>query len=80
MELAFDIIQSQDLPIDTLPTFTFKKAGGTIGRSPNADWYIADSKRQLSNVHASISFEDDQFFLLPITVPMAPTSMVKKHH
>ncbi|OCH11667.1 type VI secretion system-associated FHA domain protein TagH [Aliivibrio fischeri] len=63
MELAFDIIQSQDLPIDTLPTFTFKKAGGTIGRSPNADWYIADSKRQLSNVHASISFEDDQFFI-----------------
>jgi hypothetical protein len=63
MELAFDIIQSQDLPIDTLPTFTFKKAGGTIGRSPNSDWYIADNKRQLSNVHVSISYENDQFFI-----------------
>jgi type VI secretion system protein ImpI len=63
MELAFDIIQSHDLPIDTLPTFTFKKAGGTIGRSPNADWYIADSKRQLSNIHASISFDDQQYFI-----------------
>ncbi|PQJ88868.1 type VI secretion system-associated FHA domain protein TagH [Aliivibrio sifiae] len=63
MELAFDIIQSHDLPIDTLPTFTFKKTGGTIGRSPNADWYIADSKRQLSNVHASISYDDEQYFI-----------------
>ncbi|WP_375322172.1 type VI secretion system-associated FHA domain protein TagH [Aliivibrio logei] len=63
MELAFDIIQSHDLPTDTLPTFTFKKAGGTIGRSPNADWYIADSKRQLSNVHVSISYDDDQYFI-----------------
>lgn len=63
MELTFDIIQSHDLPIDTLPTFTFKKAGGTIGRSPNADWYIADSKRQLSNIHASISFDDQQYFI-----------------
>ena len=64
MELAFDIIQSHDLPIDTLPTFTFKKAGGTIGRSPNADWYIADSKRQLSNIHASISYDKDQYFIM----------------
>lgn len=63
MELAFDIIKSHDLPIDTLPTFTFKKAGGTIGRSPNADWYIADTKRQLSNIHASISFDDQQYFI-----------------
>ena len=63
MELAFDIIQSHDLPIDTLPTFTFKKAGGTIGRSPNADWYIADSKRQLSNIHASISFDNQHYFI-----------------
>ncbi|OCH15534.1 type VI secretion system-associated FHA domain protein TagH [Aliivibrio sp. 1S128] len=64
MELAFDIIQSHDLPIDTLPTFTFKKAGGTIGRSPNADWYIADSKRQLSNIHASISYDKEQYFIM----------------
>lgn len=63
MELAFDIIQSHNLPLDTLPTFTFKKAGGTIGRSQQADWCIADSKRQLSNVHASISFDNEQFFI-----------------
>lgn len=63
MELIFDIIQSQDLPMDTLPTFTFKKAGGTIGRSCDADWYIADSKRQLSNIHASISFDNEQYFI-----------------
>ena len=63
MELAFDIIKSHDLPTETLPTFTFKKAGGTIGRSPNADWYVADNKRQLSNIHASISFDEQQYFI-----------------
>lgn len=35
----------------------FDSAGGTLGRSEQADWYLPDPERVVSSVHAVISFD-----------------------
>ncbi len=44
--------------------FIFKAAGGTIGRKQNNDWLIDDPERLISAQHASIYFDNNQFFIL----------------
>ncbi|PSW05099.1 type VI secretion system-associated FHA domain protein TagH [Photobacterium lipolyticum] len=63
MDLIFNIISADDYPANLTTSFTFKKAGGTIGRGEYAEWFLPDTKRQISNIHATISFDDDSYFI-----------------
>ncbi|MBL4829775.1 MAG: type VI secretion system-associated FHA domain protein TagH [Aliivibrio sp.] len=63
MELIFDIVKADHTTPDMVPTFTFKHAGGVIGRNEQSDWCLPDPKRQVSNIHAVISFDKETFYL-----------------
>jgi type VI secretion system protein ImpI len=39
----------------------FDAAGGSLGRSEQADWYLPDPERVVSGVHALISYINDAF-------------------
>ncbi|WP_448213879.1 type VI secretion system-associated FHA domain protein TagH [Colwellia sp. MEBiC06753] len=41
----------------------FYEQGGTIGRSATCDWSLPDHDRFISNKHASISYQNNQFYL-----------------
>ncbi|MGE0384785.1 MAG: type VI secretion system-associated FHA domain protein TagH [Gammaproteobacteria bacterium] len=63
MLLTLTIIKS---PANQLPPNTvkvFDTQGGSIGRGPKNDLVLPDPKRYLSTRHASIYFEDGQYFL-----------------
>ena len=63
MDLVFDITNAEHYAPELKSSHTFKKAGGLIGRSDSADWSLPDQKRQISNKHAEISFEDGAYYL-----------------
>ena len=63
MELFFEIINGDHTTADMPANYTFKHTGGVIGRGAQADWCLPDPKRQISSVHAVISFENEGFYL-----------------
>lgn len=63
MELIFEIVKADHTTPEMDSTFTFKQTGGIIGRNSESDWCLPDPKRQISNVHAVISFESNTFYI-----------------
>jgi predicted component of type VI protein secretion system len=47
----------------TEPAKTFGEDGGTIGRSPEADWTLPDPSRFLSRIHARIFYSAGAFYI-----------------
>ncbi len=64
MDLLLEIISHQchSLPAERT-RFTFKAAGGTIGRNRVCDWHIDDPERLISGIHSSIAFENNHFYI-----------------
>lgn len=63
MQLMMEILAPwADLPLGSR-RHTFTTAGGVIGRSETCDWCIPDPKQQVSGQHASVSFQNGQFYL-----------------
>jgi type VI secretion system FHA domain protein len=64
MKLKISIVQYQG----TLPSYTqnfiFSQDGGSIGRSAENTWTLADTKKFLSRVQASIIFQNHKFYII----------------
>ncbi|MCW8876471.1 MAG: type VI secretion system-associated FHA domain protein TagH [Kangiellaceae bacterium] len=45
-------------------SMTFDEQGGTLGRSPDNTWILADPERFLSGVHSEIVFENGSYYLV----------------
>lgn len=67
MELLLEITGPEKHLLGDHARHTFAKAGGTLGRNADCDWYVPDSSRHLSSRHASVSFENGQFFITDIS-------------
>lgn len=62
MKLVFDIIKSgENLPLKR--NYHFNKEDGTIGRSNEASWQLADKHNYISNAHVLIEYKDEVYFI-----------------
>ena len=52
----------------TEPAKTFGEDGGTIGRSPEADWVLPDSSGFLSRLHARVFFAAGAFYIEDVSI------------
>lgn len=64
MSLTLKIISENRQALGELATKTFGQAGGTIGRSLEADWSLPDGQRFLSSRHASIDFRSGCYYIV----------------
>lgn len=63
MTLILDIIKSgKNRPEHK--SFRFEQAGGTIGRSDEADYLLTDPQNHISGVHLHVQFQDNAYYLL----------------
>ena len=65
MSLILHVLSnSTDHPAtDPAISYEFKLQGGSIGRSQNNDWVLADPQKYLSGQHARIEYRDDGYIL-----------------
>ena len=64
MSLTLKIISANRQALGAIADKTFGQAGGTIGRSLEADWSLPDSQRFLSSKHASIDFRSGCYYIV----------------
>ena len=62
--LELRIIAGSSLNNLTAQSKRFDDRGGTIGRSPNADWVLVDVSRFISSQHAKIIFSQGAYYLV----------------
>ncbi len=58
------IIEPQDLPPEQKSQITFDTQGGTIGRSTDNDWVLADDEHYISGEHATIQYREDGYYIV----------------
>jgi len=64
MSLTLKIISENRKALGEIADKTFGQAGGTIGRSLEADWSLPDGQRFLSSKHASIDFRSGCYYIV----------------
>jgi type VI secretion system protein len=64
MSLTLKIVSENRQALGQLSEKTFGQAGGTIGRSLEADWSLPDGQRFLSSKHASIDFRSGSYYIV----------------
>jgi type VI secretion system protein len=64
MSLTLKVISQNRQALGERADKTFGQAGGTIGRSLEADWSLPDSQRFLSSKHASIDFRSGCYYIV----------------
>jgi type VI secretion system FHA domain protein len=64
MSLTLKIISDNRRALGERADKTFGQAGGTIGRSLEADWSLPDGQRFLSSKHASIDFRSGCYYIV----------------
>lgn len=62
MNLVLEIVNTPSHSIFE-QTMHFTQMGGKIGRNKQMDWVLHDPSKHISNFHAEISFENNQYFL-----------------
>ncbi len=67
MRLALTVRTHKGVPCKELIRTEFSQEGGRIGRSPDSDLVLEDTKRIVSNSHAEVSFHDGAFYLKDIS-------------
>ncbi|MCZ6716595.1 MAG: type VI secretion system-associated FHA domain protein TagH [Gammaproteobacteria bacterium] len=50
--------------LETETIKVFDEEGGTIGRAPNCDWSLPDPEKYISGTHASVLWQDGEFYLI----------------
>ena len=64
MSLTLKVISANRQALGELAEKSFGHAGGTIGRSLEADWSLPDGQRFLSSKHASIDFRSGCYYIV----------------
>ena len=64
MSLTLKIVGDRRRSLGARADKTFGQAGGTIGRSLEADWSLPDGQRFMSNMHASIDFRSGCYYIV----------------
>jgi type VI secretion system protein len=64
MSLTLEIVSHQARMLGKGKIKAFGHAGGTIGRSLDADWALPDGQCYLSNRHASIDFRSGSYYIV----------------
>lgn len=67
MQLILEILDPAQRQQVQTPRMCFGQTGGLIGRSPQADWVLADALRHVSGQHARISWQDGRFWLTDVS-------------
>ena len=67
MALTLRITSYQDSTLGEDRSKVFDGVGGSLGRSPSADWVLPDPKRYISNQHASIEYQDGAYFVTDLS-------------
>ena len=67
MALTLRITSYQDTTLGEDRSKVFDGVGGSLGRSPTADWVLPDPKRYISNKHASIEYKDGAYFVTDLS-------------
>lgn len=64
MPMTLRILSGPGNLLETETTKVFEEEGGTIGRAPNCDWNLPDPENFVSGNHASVIWQDGEFFLI----------------
>ncbi len=62
--MTLRIIEGPGNLLETETTKVFDDEGGTIGRAPNCDWNLPDPENFVSGSHASVIWQDGEFYLI----------------
>lgn len=64
MPMTLRILAGPGNLLETETTKVFEEDGGTIGRAPSCDWNLPDPENFVSGNHASVIWQDGEFFLI----------------
>ena len=64
MPMTLRILSGPGNLLETETTKVFDEEGGTIGRAPSCDWNLPDPENFVSGNHASVIWQDGEFFLI----------------
>ena len=64
MPMTLRILSGPGNLLETETTKVFEEDGGTIGRAPSCDWNLPDPENFVSGNHASVIWQDGEFFLI----------------
>lgn len=61
MDITLSVVSYHRLSPNQISSKSFDRHGGTLGRSPQADWSLPDPERVISAVHARVLWVDGQY-------------------
>ncbi len=61
MDITLSVVSYHRLSPNQISSKSFGRHGGTLGRSPQADWSLPDPERVISGVHARVLWVDGQY-------------------
>ena len=64
MPMTLRILKGPGNLLETETIKVFDEEGGTIGRAPNCDWSLPDPENYVSGNHASVLWQDGEFYLI----------------